>query len=193
MFDRYNPEASSYHYYVSVAVKRMLIDVARSNKNLYYYQKDEERLGDLVLKLIGVYEIDAPDAIPLNKESFDEALNRLLTTPADRVDAIFTYFRSVKNVIDPELAKFLNKLHKEYLRNQHYVFINGVRCSIVQMTEKSVKVLIDDDIVVFNRITGESRSSNITGKGEFLFNPRELEDVPENYNVEHQLIPDRDE
>lgn len=192
MFDRYNPEASSYFYYVSVAVKRQLIDVARGQKNLYYYQKDEERLGDLVMKLIGVYEIDVEDHLPLTKSTFDEALKKLIEISEkdkgeQRVQAIFAYFRSVCNVIDPKLSKFLKRLHAEYIRNQQYVFIVGRRCPIVQLTEKSVKVKVDDDIVVFDRLKGTSRSSDITGRGEFCFDPKDLEDVPENYNVEHEL------
>lgn len=109
LLDKYDPKVTSLPYLVKVAVQRMLIDRARTDKGeKNYTEKYDEDTGDLSLDYIAEHT-DDPD-IQLEDLEFTEDEILELRDKFDEMDAphkkaLKKYYTEVKNVLSPNFKK----------------------------------------------------------------------------------------
>lgn len=118
LLDKYNPKTTSLEYLVKVAVQRMLIDRARTDKNeMNYAEKYDEETGDLSLDFLAKH-IDDPkiqlEDIQFDSEEIAELRDKFDEMSEDKRKAFLDYYDDVKGILSKNFVNLFEDLIKPY-------------------------------------------------------------------------------
>jgi len=174
LLDKYDGSVTSLTYLVALSVKRKLIDESRKDKNEVRFQINYDEKGDCILDRLNLFtpaeEQPTVDEVSFDYEQYLNIAKRYSKLSLAAKEAFRSTFIEQRNVLAPAFRKLFDFVLKSDTKvSGKFLTIAGRKCKVFQVTDKSVQIVIDNEIVTFNRETGQSRKGPYSEAGEFSY------------------------
>ena len=174
LLDKYDGSVTSLTYLVALSVKRKLIDESRKDKNEVRFQINYDEKGDCILDRLNLFtpaeEQPTVDEVSFDHEQYLNIAKRYSKLSPAAKEAFRSTFIEQRNVLAPAFRKLFDFVLKSDTKvSGKFLTVAGRKCKVFQVTDKSVQIVIDNEIVTFNRETGQSRKGPYSEAGEFSY------------------------
>jgi hypothetical protein len=203
LLDKYDSRITSLEYLVKVAVQRKLIDSSRSNPyNSVRIDFFQDEYGDCIAEAFGltVNQDDPTGCIADNrtftKEEASVIKMKFESMPDETKEAWVKQYREMRSALSGQYQLLFDYLiadmKKEEVKPAMRFSLsvenagNILTCACQQITDKTVCLLLNGEVLDFNRVTGEARKKSMQGVAKMTEDA--IQWVKENIGVYHSGV-----